>query len=86
MGADFPQMDLNVAFQSPMKISLFKDKIKNVEEQSLVVYNLKCRECGVEYIGKTERILCHRLKEHRYNTNSACMQHVDGGACSMHMA
>ena len=36
----------------------FKDKIKNVEEQSLVVYNLKCRKCGVEYISKTERILC----------------------------
>jgi len=77
---DFPQVDFNVAFQAPMTIGKFfpfKDKIQNVDEHSLVVYDLKCRECGVEYIGKTERILYHRLKEHRDSKNSACRQHVE---------
>jgi hypothetical protein len=40
----------------------FKDKIKNVMEQSLVVCKYTCK-CGAEYIGKTERILHYRVKE-----------------------
>jgi len=40
--ADFPQVDFNVAPMTIGKFFPFKDKIKNVEEQSLVVYNLKC--------------------------------------------
>ena len=43
----------------------------------MVVYSLKCARCEVEYIGKTERILCHRLKEHKNSKKSACKQHVD---------
>ena len=42
----------------------------------MVVYELKCSTCGAAYIGKTERILCHRLKEHREGNSSACKQHV----------
>ena len=77
---NYPQIDFNVAFQAPMtigKLFPFKDNVKNVEERSLVVYSLKCAICGVEYIGKTERILGHRLKEHKNNKASACRQHVD---------
>ena len=59
------------------KLFPFKDNIKNVEERSLVVYSLKCEPCGIEYIGKTERILCHRLKEHKNNNTSACKQHIN---------
>ncbi len=29
-----------------------------------------------EYIGKTERILAHRIKEHAKSTTSACYQHA----------
>jgi hypothetical protein len=54
----------------------FKDKVENVEEISMVVYCLQCNTRGDEYIGKTERILCHRLKEHRENVSSACHLHV----------
>ena len=77
---NYPQVEFNVAFQAPMTIGKFfpfKDNIKNVEERSLVVYSLKCVQCGIEYIGKTERILCHRLKEHKNNKTSACKQHVE---------
>ena len=58
------------------KLFPFKDNVKNIEERSLVVYGLKCETCGAEYIGKTERILQHRLKEHRNNATSACKQHI----------
>jgi len=77
---NFPQVDFNVAFQAPMtvgKLFPFKDNVKNANERSLVVYSLKCARCEVEYIGKTERILCHRLKEHKNSKKSACKQHVD---------
>ena len=44
--------------------------------QSLVVYRIKCKTCGDEYIGKTERILAHRMKEHdNPNGNSAIQMH-----------
>ncbi len=32
--------------------------------QSLVAYRLTCETCKQTYIGKTERILAHRIKEH----------------------
>jgi hypothetical protein len=62
----FPKVEFSLAFQAPMKIKKmfqFKDKIKNVMEQSMVVYSLTCK-CGAEYIGKIERILHYRVKEH----------------------
>jgi len=76
---NFPTVEFNVAFQAPMtigKLFPFKDNIKKVEERSMVVYSLKC-SCGLEYIGKTERILIHRLKEHANCNTSSCKQHVD---------
>jgi hypothetical protein len=76
---NLPQVEFNVAFQAPMtigKLFPFKDNIKKAEERSLVVYSLKC-SCGHEYIGKTSRILAHRLKEHQTDKTSACKQHVD---------
>ena len=77
--SNFPQIDFNVAYQTPQTIESFfpfKDKVKDAEAQSLVVYKLKCDSCDAEYIGKTERILHHRVKEHRTGNTSACFQHV----------
>ena len=54
----------------------FKDRIKNIESQSLVVYKINCATCNAEYIGKTERILAHRMKEHTKSDKSACYQHT----------
>jgi hypothetical protein len=68
-----------VAFQTQKTIGDFfpyKDKVKDAEAQSLVVYKIKCDSCDAEYIGKTERILCHRVKEHRTSNTSACYQHT----------
>lgn len=78
--SNYPQVDFNIAFQAPSTIGQlfpFKDGIKNIEDRSRVVYSLKCITCGACYIGKTERILCHRLKEHQTSKTSACIQHVE---------
>ena len=61
---NYPQVEFNVAFKAPKTIGElfpFKDNVKNTEDKSLVVYKIKCKECGAEYIGKTERMLCHRI-------------------------
>ena len=42
--------------------------------QSLVVYRIKCETCGQEYIGKTERILAHRIKEHNNPKSESAIQ------------
>jgi hypothetical protein len=77
------QTEFTVAFSAPMttgKKFPFKDRIKNALDRSLVVYSLKCDTCNAEYIGKTERILSHRIKEHRDKAESACKQHQDTNA------
>ena len=63
----FNQVELKVAFKAPNEIGKlfpFKDNIKEKHAQSLVVYRLTCETCKQTYIGKTERILTHRIKEH----------------------
>ena len=80
--SNYPQVEFNVAFQAPMtigKLFPFKDNIKNVLERSCVVYCLKCETCGKQYIGKTDRILYHRMKEHSSKSpsnKSACREHI----------
>jgi hypothetical protein len=74
---NYQQVEFNVAYQAPMslgKLFPFKDNVKSLHERSLVVYSIKCN-CGQEYIGKTERILYHRLKEHASSPKSACKKH-----------
>lgn len=86
---NYPQVEFNVAFQTPMtlgKLFPFKDNVKNVEDRSLVVYSITCATCGDEYIGKTERSLHYRMKEHQHvpkkssgdqtKTSSACQRHL----------
>ena len=65
---------MKVAFKAPNEIGKkfpFKDNIKEIQEQSLVVYKIKCQTCNEIYIGKTERILAHRIK----NIESAIQSH-----------
>ena len=76
---NYTQVDFNVAFKAPNTIGNlfpFKDKTRNKESQSLVVYKVNCATCNAEYIGKTERILIHRIKEHTKSDKSACYQHT----------
>jgi len=42
----------------------FKDKTRDTPIQSLVVYKINCATCQAEYIGKMQRILAIRMKEH----------------------
>jgi len=71
--SNFDQIDMKVAFKAPNEIDKkfpFKDNIKEIQEQSLVVYKIKCQTCNEIYIGKTERILAHRIKEHNSKNKS----------------
>ena len=68
------------AFKAPKTIGnlfSFKDRIKETKSQSLVVYKINCKTCDSEYIGKTEPILVHRIKEHKNQKKSACHQHME---------
>jgi hypothetical protein len=76
----FPQVDFNVAFRTPNEIGKFfpfKDRVRQITSRALIVYRIKCSrsDCDATYIGKTQRILCHRLKEHQSKESSACKQH-----------
>ncbi len=76
----YPQVDFNVAFKAPDEIGKhfpYKDSIRSKESRSLVIYKIVCERegCNATYIGKTERILCHRIKEHKKSSDSACHQH-----------
>jgi hypothetical protein len=76
----YPQVDFNVAFKTPDEVGKhfpYKDSIKTRECRSSVIYKINCEHdgCGASYIGKTFRILCHRLKEHKTLADSACRQH-----------
>jgi len=76
----FPQVDFNVAFKAPNEIGKFfpyKDRVTEITSRSLVVYRIRCGHpgCDESYIGKTERILLYRLKEHQHDKSSVCHQH-----------
>ena len=79
MSSNFPQVDFNAAYKAPCTIGElfpFKDNIKNDQDMQLVVYKLKCEDCGVEYIGKTKRVLSERLYSHKSLPESAVFQHT----------
>jgi hypothetical protein len=76
---NYTNVDFNGPFKAPntiVNMYPFKHQIKDIESQSLVVYKINCATCNTEYIGKTQRILIHRMKEHNKSTNSACFQHT----------
>ena len=53
-----------------------KDKTPK-ENKSNVVYEFMCQKCSNSYIGKTERTLLQRAKEHAYKDNdSAINKHL----------
>ena len=69
-----------MAFRTPNEIGKFfpfKDRVRQITSRAFVVYRIKCSrsDCDATYIGKTQRILCHRLKEHQNQESSACKQH-----------
>jgi hypothetical protein len=64
---NFDNVDLKIAFKAPNEIGKmfpFKDNISDTHQRALVVYKITCETCKECYIGKTERILTHRIKEH----------------------
>ena len=59
------KVQLIVAFKPPTDLSKqfrFKDK---VDQETLVVYHIKCKDCNKDYIGKTKRNLNIRISEHQ---------------------
>ena len=57
-----------------------KDKLK-ILSKSNVVYQFSCRGCEFFYIGKTERTLFEKAKEHVTRADSAIKGHLDN--CSI---
>ena len=55
------RLDPEIGYNEIGKLFPFKDNIKEKHAQSLVVYRLTCGICKQTYIGKTERILAHRI-------------------------
>jgi hypothetical protein len=47
------------------------------EHQSSVVYKFTCPGCSYLYIGKTDRCLITRLKEHSDSKNSEILRHMN---------
>ena len=67
VNSNFRTTKLCVVFTTPTEIGKnfkFKDRVDELEKQSLIVYQISCSQCEASYIGKTERIFTHRLKEH----------------------
>ena len=63
----FNTSELRVIFTTPSRLSKnceLKDKIKEIEKQSLVVYHIRCSEYDADYIRKTARIFQYRMNEH----------------------
>ena len=74
-----PQVDFIAAYSSPMTIEKyfpFKDNVKNLKENYMVVFSLKCDTCNAKYAGKTKRILSQRVNEHEKQNSSACRQNL----------
>ena len=72
-----PWVKLRVLFTPAYKLSSLS-KLKctfPLTMLSNVVYKIKCAECSEFYIGKTERRLCQRIKEHMTSPNSALRKH-----------
>ena len=47
--SDFAEVDFNVAFQTPRTVGHlfpFKYRVQLTEEKSLVIYNIKCKDCN----------------------------------------
>ena len=72
VNSNFRTTRLRIAYSAPSTIGRsfkFKDKINELEKQSLIVYHIRCKECPENYIGKTERKFAYRLKEHSTSTH-----------------
>jgi len=78
----FPQVDMRVAFRAPNTIGKmfpYKDNVKDPYLQSHVVYKITCETCNAQYVGITERIIFHRMKEHNNKSkkDSAIQMHKE---------
>ena len=57
-----------------------KDKIPE-DQRANVIYKIRCPGCGEDYVGKTERCLKTRLKEHATSDSQPMYQHLINCDC-----
>ena len=65
-------------FHQCKKLSMFcsaKDKIHDIQKSN-VIYKIRCPGCNGTYIGKTDRCLITRLKEHGSKPDQPMYQHL----------
>jgi hypothetical protein len=73
---NFLNTQLIVAFKPPSDLSKqfpFKDK---VDQSTLVVYHIKCKNCNADYIGKTLRNINIRISDHK-TKDTAISRHAE---------
>jgi predicted GIY-YIG superfamily endonuclease len=73
---NFSDTKLIVAFKPPSDLGKqfpFKDK---VDQETLVVYHIKCKNCNANYIGKTLRNINKRISEHQ-TRDTAISRHAE---------
>ncbi|CAF1336979.1 unnamed protein product [Didymodactylos carnosus] len=61
-----PDSQLTIIEKPPISVQNFfdfKDKIPNYLKSD-VIYNVKCKDCSSQYMGKTKRQACRRLYVH----------------------
>ncbi len=47
------------------------------EDKCALVYHLSCQDCDAHYVGETEQILKHRIKEHSRDSSPVGRHHMD---------
>lgn len=57
--------------------------MKKGKFQTPGVYRIKCENCTSEYIGKTERTVAIRFKEHTTDCRSNVYQHLQNSNCTI---
>ena len=75
----YPKVNLRIAFKAPAQLGdhfPFKDKVIDPSKQASVIYHIKCMDCDEDYIGKSDRILNQRIKEHLTDKDSHVYQHI----------
>ena len=87
LGRTTNQNIIFVCRYSVTKISFFtnmKNKLNKLSKSN-VVYQFSCPGCESSYIGKTERALSERTKEHVTRVDSAIKGHLDNGLNVEHL-
>ena len=70
----YPKIRVRIAIKTPAQLGdhfHFKDKVEDPSKQANVVYHFKFLNYEEDYIGKTSRICCNRMREHEHSVSTS---------------